>query len=477
VWGFEQVGESGGDRLGGAVEASEDEVPGESPELAGGEAVAVVGCQRVEDAAVGSQPGGDQLLVPVSHGRWIAEHMPDARYVELTGADHLPFIGDTEEILGEIEQFLVGSPAGTSGHRRLLTLLFTDLVESTRRVCDLGDDSWRELLATHDEMVRTHLYRFAGQDVKHLGDGFLAVFDGPARAIRCAMGILAGTARLGLAARIGVHTGECEVTDDDVRGIAVHVAARLVELAGPNEILVSGTVRDLVAGSGIRFGEPSDVELRDIAGSRVVLPVVTEGAAPDVVRRLAVDQSNLLRHDGEYWTVAYDGQIATVRDTKGLRDLARLLAVPGQELHVLDLAAEANTSDAVAGRTHLEHGHEPIIDAAARENYRRRLAELDGEIDDAATSADHERGARTQVERDALVDELTRAYGLGGTVRRTPDHIERARKTVTRRIRDTIGRIERLHSPLGRHLRASVHTGVFCGYEPERRVVWTIELT
>ncbi len=186
----------------------------------------------------------------------------------------------------------------------------------------------------------------------------------------------------------------------------------------------------------------------------MVLPVVTEGAAPDVVRRLAVDQSNLLRRDGEYWTVAYDGQVATVRDTKGLRDLARLLAVPEQELHVLDLAAEANTSDAVAGRSHLEHGLSHRCTGLRTDHRRRRPRETTAddsrswksEIDDAATSADDERGARAQVERDALVDELTRAYGLGGTVRRTPDHIERARKTVTRRIRDTIGRIERSHS-------------------------------
>ena len=423
-------------------------------------------------------------LIPVSHGRWIAEHMPDARYVELPGLDHLPFIGDTAEILGEVERFLVGSDKPVPGHRRLLTLMFTDLVESTRRVEGLGDDAWRELLAAHDETVRTHLARFSGTEVKHLGDGFLATFDGPARAIRCAMGILDSTTRLGLAARVGVHTGECEVLGDDVRGIAVHITARLVEQAGPADVLVSATVRDLVAGSGIRFGEPRHVELKGITGVRDVFPVLTHGTTPESVRRLAIERASVLRCDGEYWTIAYDGQVATVRDSKGLRDLARLLAVPQQELHVLDLAAERDPEGVLAARARPDDGlaadrrrYEPVIDEAARADYRRRLAELDEDIDDADSRGDGERSAKAHAERDTIVDELTRTYGLGGTIRRSPDHVERARKTETRRIRDTLSRIERAHPALGRHLHASVHTGVFCSYRPERDVAWTVEPT
>jgi hypothetical protein len=155
---------------------------------------------------------------------------------------------------------------------------------------------------------------------------------------------------------------------------------------------------------------------------------------------------------------------------------------PGQELHVLDLAADADPRGATPRLARSEENvggdaqsFDPVIDAAARDSYRRRLAELDEEIDAAELQGDGERATRAAAERDALVTELTRAYGLGGTIRRTPDHIERARKTVTRRIRDTITRIERVHAPLGRHLYASVHTGVFCSYLPERRVLWTIE--
>jgi pimeloyl-ACP methyl ester carboxylesterase len=422
----------------------------------------------------------DDRLVPVSHGRWIADHIADARYVELAGVDHLPFVGDAEDVLVELEGFLVGPHEATAGHRRLLTLMVTDVVASTHRADGLGDATWRELVAAHDEMVRSHLTRFAGREVKHLSDGFLAAFDGPARALRCAMGILGATARSGLQARIGVHTGECEAVGDEVRGIAVHTADRLANLAAPGEILVSGTVRDVVFGSGIRFGDPRDVELDDMAGSRVVMPVLTHGAAPDAVRRLAVEQANVLRRDGEYWTVAFDGRVATVRDTKGLRDLARLLRAPHRELHVLDLAAEgdpvpAPTVTQVPQGLARQQGYEPVIDDAARAQYRQRLAELDTAIDDADNRGDGEASAAARVEREALVDELSRAYGLGGTIRRTPDHIERARKAVSRRIRDTISRIDRAHATLGRHLRASVHTGVFCSYQPERDIAWTVE--
>ena len=186
----------------------------------------------------------------------------------------------------------------------------------------------------------THLARFGGEEVKHLGGGVLAVFDGPARAIRCALGIVDAAEPKGLSVRVGVHTGECEMVDADVRGIAVHVGARIAELAAPGQILVSSTVRDLVAGSGIRFGEGRDVELAGMPGNPRVFPVLRHGASPEAVRRSAVEQTNLFRRDGEYWTVGYRGLVVTLRDSKGLRDLGRLLGEPGREFHVLDLMAD-----------------------------------------------------------------------------------------------------------------------------------------
>jgi pimeloyl-ACP methyl ester carboxylesterase len=410
----------------------------------------------------------DDVLIPISHGRRIAEQIPGARFVELPGRDHLPYCGDVEPLLTEIEDFLVGSRATSLGDRRLLTLAFTDVIDTATETVEISDPVRRELLASHDQAVRDHLARFGGTEVKQRGEGFLATFDGPARAIRCVLDITAAAERIGLPIRAGVHTGECEVIDGDVHGIAVHIGARLVELAAPGQILVSSAVRDLVAGSGIRFGDGTPVELEGLAGHREVFPVLSHGAAPDVVRRYAIEHANVLRCDGDYWTAAFEGLVVTVRDSKGLRDLARLLSTPNRELHVLDLAAEAGAT--------LEQGDTgPILDDTAKTQYRRRLDDIETELADAELAGDDERAARAGLERDALVDELSAAYGLGGRPRRPPEHVERARKTVTRRIRDAISRIETIHPLLGRHLDASVRTGVFCSYAPERDVVWTID--
>jgi class 3 adenylate cyclase len=198
---------------------------------------------------------GDQV-VAVEGGRFLAEHIPGARYVELPGIDHFVFIGDnTSEIGDRIEEFLTGSTTTAERDRVLATVLFTDIVGSTAHAEQLGDQRWRDLLDAHHTTVRRELARFRGTEVKSLGDGFLAVFDGPARAIRCASGITEAVRPLGIEVRTGLHTGEVELGEDDVRGIAVHIAARVAALAGAGEVLVSRTVRDLVAGSGIRFIE------------------------------------------------------------------------------------------------------------------------------------------------------------------------------------------------------------------------------
>lgn len=423
----------------------------------------------------------DDPLVPVSQAVRIASEVPDARLVVLPGVDHLPFLGDAEALAAEIQEFLVGTSGRAPLQRQLLTLVFTDIVDATARVAGLGDEAWRELLATHEREVRAHLSRFGGEEVKHLGDGWLSAFDGPARAIRCALGIVDAAERRGLTVRVGIHTGECEVVEGDVRGIAVHVASRIVEQAGPGQILVSSTVRDLVAGSGIRFGEERLVGLRGIPGPRVLLPVLTHGASPDAARRLAADQANVFRLGGEYWTLAYEGRIATLRDSKGVRDLARLLAAPAREVHVLDLAAAPGVSPHGAAPNRLPSDlrsdgvrTDPVIDEQARAAYERRIVQLEQDVDDARERGDLALAEQAAAELDALVSHLAAAYGLGGTVRRTPDHVERARKAVTRRIRDALSRIDDVHPLLGRHLRASVRTGVFCCYAPERTVSWAV---
>jgi pimeloyl-ACP methyl ester carboxylesterase len=422
----------------------------------------------------------DDGLVPVRHGHHIASQIPDARFVELDGADHLPFVGDAEAVLAEVQDFLVGSQTPVPRQRRLLTLVFLDIADSTPRAVDLGEDAWRELLAAHDHDVRTHLIRFGGEEVKHYGGGVLAVFDGPARAIRCALGIVDASEPKGLSVRVGVHTGECELVEADVHGIAVQVAARIVELAAPRQILVSGTVRDLVAGSGIRFGEGRDVELVGMPGTPRVFPVLRHGASPEAVRRSAVEQTNLVRRDGEYWTISYQGLVITLRDTKGLRDLGRLLAEPGREFHVLDLMADATGARSISPSQAAEAGlaiqgwGEPVIDQAARAHYQRRISELEQELEEAQERGGGEAQVEAREELDALINELTAAYGLAGRPRRSSDPVERARKAVSRRLRHAMSRIARAHPRLGRHLTASIRTGMFCSYQPERDTVWSV---
>jgi class 3 adenylate cyclase len=197
-------------------------------------------------------------------GKDLAEKITGARYVELPGIDHLPWAGDIEAVVGEVEEFLTGARTAPEPDRVLATVMFTDIVGSTGRATELGDARWRELLASHQEAVRKELERFKGREVKTLGDGSLATFDGPARAIRSGLAIAEGARDLDLEVRIGLHCGEVELVDRDVGGIAVHIAARIGALAGPGEVLVSSTVKDLVAGSGLEFADRGVQQLKGV---------------------------------------------------------------------------------------------------------------------------------------------------------------------------------------------------------------------
>ncbi len=185
----------------------------------------------------------------------------------LDGVDSLPFLGDSDAVLGEIEEFLTGARAEPEPDRVLATVLFTDICKSTERAAELGDARWRSVLEQHDAAVRSQLARHRGRPIKSVGDGFLATFDGPARAIRAAHGIASEVDGLGLKIRAGLHTGECEVIGDDVGGMAVHIAARVMGNAAPSEVLVSNTVKDLVVGSELRFDDRGEHELRGVPGA------------------------------------------------------------------------------------------------------------------------------------------------------------------------------------------------------------------
>jgi len=206
-------------------------------------------------------------LVPVEGSRDLAARIPNARYVELPGIDHLFFARDYDVILDEIEEFLTGSHQVEEPDRVLATVLFTDIVGSTEQVARLGDRRWRDLLEDHYRVSRRELGRFRGREVKTTGDGILASFDGPARAIRCAAAIRDRVRALGVEVRAGLHTGEVELLDEDLGGIAVHIGARVATTATAGEILVSSTVKDLVAGSGLEFDERGTHELRGVPGN------------------------------------------------------------------------------------------------------------------------------------------------------------------------------------------------------------------
>jgi pimeloyl-ACP methyl ester carboxylesterase len=208
---------------------------------------------------------GDQDVSP-EEARWIAGQIPGATFVELPGNDHLPWLGDTDGLLDEVEAFLTGVRRAPDPDRWLATVLFTDIVDSTATAAALGDRHWQGLLEKHHELVRRELDRYGGREIDTAGDGFFATFDGPARAVRCARAIQEAVGTLGLQLRAGVHTGEVELVDGKVGGIAVHIGARIAHEAGPGEVLVSSTVKDLVVGSGLRFRERGRTALKGVPG-------------------------------------------------------------------------------------------------------------------------------------------------------------------------------------------------------------------
>jgi class 3 adenylate cyclase len=207
----------------------------------------------------------DNLVYSVEEGRYLADHIDGAKFVELPGGDHA--VANSATAVEEIGEFLTGERPEVEVDRILTTLLFTDIVGSTERAASMGDQAWRSLLDAHDRTVREHLRRFRGKEINTTGDGFLASFDGPARAIRCALAMAEVTRALGIELHLGLHTGECEVRGDDLGGLAVHIAARIGALAGPGEVLVSSTVKDLVAGSRTDFADRGEHQLKGVPGT------------------------------------------------------------------------------------------------------------------------------------------------------------------------------------------------------------------
>lgn len=214
------------------------------------------------------------------HGRYLAEHIPGARYVEVEGDDHVPYLGDATPILEEIEEFLTGARRRLEVDRVLATVLFTDIVGSTEKAAQMGDRRWRDCLLAYHDLVRRDLERFGGREIDTAGDGFFAAFDGPARAVHCACATIGGVRRLGIEIRAGIHIGECELLGGKLGGIAVHIGARIAALSRPSEILASSTVKDLVAGSGIRFSDRGTHRLKGMSGRWRIFAVDPASSTP-----------------------------------------------------------------------------------------------------------------------------------------------------------------------------------------------------
>lgn len=263
---------------------------------------------------------GDPVL-PVEAARYMAERIPGARYVELPGDDHVPWLGDVDALVDEIEHFLTGARQSHEPDRVLATVLFTDIVGSTSRAAELGDRRWRELLEAHDATVRRQVEAHGGRVVKSLGDGYLATFGGPARAIRCAQSLVEDSGSPGMEVRAGVHTGECEMIGDDVGGMAVHIGARVVDEAEPGEVLVSSAVRDLVVGSGLEFRDRGTRELKGVPGSWRLL-AVRDGEARRP-REWAPQASDPLAPNLE---LAKPGDKLALRIARNAPPLARLIS-------------------------------------------------------------------------------------------------------------------------------------------------------
>ena len=206
----------------------------------------------------------DDAIVLERQARYVADQIHGATYVEFPGEDHLPFIGDADAIVDEVEQFVTGRRPIRETDKVLATILFTDIVDSTRRQAELGDREWKELLQRHHGIVRQLLTQYRGEEQDTAGDGFYVRFDGPARAIRCAQDIIETVRPLGIEVRAGLHTGECEIVDGKCSGLSVSIGARVMANAGPSEVLVSRTVKDLTAGSGVTFQDAGEHELKGV---------------------------------------------------------------------------------------------------------------------------------------------------------------------------------------------------------------------
>jgi len=388
-------------------------------------------------------------VVEFSLGTNLADLLPGAELRVHEGRTHLPWAENGPVVAREVAQFLGGRTPSASITRRLATVVFFDIVDSTGIMQAVGDQRWRDRLNSLATAVEEEAHSLGGTVVKDLGDRSLITFAMPSDALTFATDIRSRAGGIGLEIRTGVHTGEVEIRGNDIAGRTVVIAARLCDAAGAGEIHATTTVADLTAGRGFRTIGLGRKSLKGITGDVAVVEVEPrlEPHDPTV--------PHFERH-GDNWSIDFDGSTVSVRHSKGISDLAALVGAAGHDVDVTILM------DGIGGPA--RSTGEAMIDETSISAYRKRLGEIEREFDAADRAADSERSAELETEKTALLDELRAATGLGGRTRRIGDDVERARKAVSGRIRDAIGRITEAGPALGSHLSETISTGRTCRY-------------
>jgi len=393
-----------------------------------------------------------EFVAHVQGSKYLARHIAGATFVELEGIDYHPYVGDQDAILDRVEAFLTGALARPTGERVLATL-----VRVTTDNCSSPD--------ARDAVIVRLVGDHGGELVTRAGDTCLATFDGPSRAIACALAIREAMAEVQVHTRIVAHIGEIERRGSDVSGTAVDRIGAMGALAGLREILISRTLADLVAGSEFVCTDVGEYVVAGAPEPWRLFAVMPPGAVPRPAE--ARSPAGVFRREGDTWLVGFGGQTLRLRASKGLIDIATLLARPGREVHVIELVgADTEMGDRPAT--------ERLLDERAMVEYRTRLSDLAQEADDADTMHDLGRAATAHAEYDALVTRLSADLGLGGRSRLSDNWPERARKTVRKRIQDALVRIEAENPSLGQHLRQTIKTGAFCVYDPPDPVTWVL---
>lgn len=395
-----------------------------------------------------------EFVAHVQGSRYLARHIAGATYVELDGIDYHPYVGDQDAILDRVEEFLTGTLPRPPGDRVLATLV---------RIATDGGPS----PDARDVVIAGHVHEHGGELLARAGDAWLATFDGPSRAVACALGVRDSMRAMAVATRIVGHIGEIERRGAEVIGTAVDRIAGLGSHADPGEVLISRTLADLVAGSDFVCTDAGEHAVAGAPEPWRLFSVSRPGESAPRRPSHPAPRSGVFRRDGESWLVGLGEASVHLRASKGLADIATLLAQPGREVHVVELVGAAGD---LGGRP----APDPVLDHRAIAEYRARLSELAQEADDADAMHDLERAAGARAEYDDLVTRLSADLGLGGRARDGDDWPERARKTVRKRVHDALVRIEAESPQLGRHLRRSVRTGAFCAYDPPEPVTWQL---